>query len=386
MRKLPSLRISLLLFLSSLLPPLHAQSVGNTVTIGQSLALSTPSKDDLLRATRLHQGALAYLNKVNRRGGVHGAKIMLNAMDDTGNAGQQKKNLATLAADSSVIALMGMAGGGNCRTAMSMAMEHKLPLLGCMAGSPQLRQGGGGWVFNIRPGHDAEYKRMAEQFRSVGVERAFFLHDDNETGQLHLVNATAIMKNAGITLTGSAAISKQSKAAEVAHAIRKAKAQGVFNQGPNTFFGNVVLEIRKGEVGAHQFMSVCSGADTIVTQLGDASRGIAFTQVVPFPFAADPYVPLVYEYQLDLQESFKDASYSYDSFEAYINARILVMALQNAGPRPTRERLADALRSLGKVDLSGFRLAFDSSANAASQYVNIVMASPGRGNNRPFIR
>lgn len=383
---LPGLRISMLLLCSGLLLPLHAQPAGNSIMIGQSLSLGTSSKDDLLRATRLQQGALAYLDKVNRRGGVHGAKVLLQTLDDKGSSAQQKSNLATLAADGSVLALMGMAGGGNCRAAMSVTMEHKLPLLGCMAGSPQLRQGGGGWVFNIRPGHDAEYRQMAEQYKSVGVTKAFFLHDDNETGQLHLVNATAAMKEAGITLTGSAAISKKSKVAEVAELVRKSKAQGVFNQGPNTFFGEVVLEIRKSEVGVHQFMSVCSGADTIVTQLGDSSRGIAFTQVVPFPFAADPYVPLVREYQADLQESFKGAAYSYDSFEAYINARILVLALQNAGPKPTRERLAAALRSLGKVDVSGFRLAFDASAAPASQYVSVVMASPGRSKDRPFIR
>lgn len=383
---LPGLRISMLLLCSGMLLPLHAQPAGNSIMIGQSLSLGTSSKDDLLRATRLQQGAVAYLDKVNRRGGVHGAKVLLQTLDDKGSSAQQKNNLATLAADGSVLALMGMAGGGNCRAAMSVAMEHKLPLLGCMAGSPQLRQGGGGWVFNIRPGHDAEYRRMAEQYKSVGVTKAFFLHDDNETGQLHLVNATAAMKDAGITLTGSAAISKKSNVAEVAELVRKSKAQGVFNQGPNTFFGEVVVEIRKGELGVHQYMSVCSGADTIVTQLGDLSRGIAFTQVVPFPFAADPYVPLVREYQADLQESLKGAAYSYDSFEAYINARILVLALQNAGPKPTRERLAGALRSLGKVDLSGFRLAFDSGAAPASQYVSVVMASPGRSKDRPFIR
>lgn len=383
---LPGLRISMLLLCSGLLLPLHAQPAGSSIIVGQSLSLGASSKDDLLRATRLQQGALAYLDKVNRRGGVHGARVLLQTLDDKGSSAQQKSNLATLAADGSVLALMGMAGGGNCRAAMSVTMEHKLPLLGCMAGSPQLRQGGGGWVFNIRPGHDAEYRQMAGQYKSVGVTKAFFLHDDNETGQLHLVNATAAMKEAGITLTGSAAISKKLKAAEVAELVRKSKAQGVFNQGPNTFFGEVVLEIRKSEVGVHQFMSVCSGADTIVTQLGDSSRGIAFTQVVPFPFAADPYVPLVREYQADLQESFKGAAYSYDSFEAYINARILVLALQNAGPKPTRERLAAALRSLGKVDVSGFRLAFDASAAPASQYVSVVMASPGRSKDRPFIR
>jgi len=378
------LATSLCLF--SVLTPLHAQGVGNTVTIGQSLSLSTQSKSDLLRATRLQQGELAYINRVNREGGVHGAKIKINTLDDGGASDRQKQNLATLAADKSVIALMGMAGGGNCRAAMSVAMEHKLPLLACMAGTPQLREGGDGWVFNIRPGHDAEYKRMATQFKSLGITRAFFLHDDNETGKLHLANATAAMKAAGIELIGSAAISKKSMAAEVADAIRKSQAQGIFNQGPNTFFGEVILAIRKGPPGAFQFMSVCSGADTIVSQLGDAARGVSFTQVVPFPFSVDPNIPLIAEYQRDMRASFKDAAYSYDSFEAYINARVLVLALQKAGPKPTRERLAVTLRNLGKINLAGFELAFDSSANPASHYVSVVMASPGRGAHRPFIR
>lgn len=364
--------------------PLHAQTAGNTISIGQSLPLGAAENGEMLRATRGQQGALAYLEKVNRRGGVNGFKLQLKTLDDAGDSAKQKSNLATLAADGSVIALMGMAGGGNCRTAMAVAQEKNLPLLGCMAGSPQMRQGGGGWVFNIRPGHDAEYKRMAAHFKSTGIKTAFFAHDDNDTGRLHVVNARAAMQAEGITLVGSAAISKKSKVQEVTEAIRQSAARGVFNQGPNAFFANVVVEARKANLHTLQFMSVCSGADTIVTQLGESSRGITFTQVVPFPFATDTFVPLIHEYQVDMQEKFKGAAFSYDSFEAYINARVLVLALQKAGPKPTRERLAAAIRNLGKVDLSGFRLAFGPDAAAASSFVDLVMASPGK--DRPFIR
>jgi branched-chain amino acid transport system substrate-binding protein len=364
--------------------PLHAQTAGNTISIGQSLPLGAAGKGDVLRASRLQQGALAYLEKVNRRGGVNGVKIQLRTLDDAADSGRLKSNLATLAADGSVLALMGMSGGGNCRTAMGVAQENRLALLGCMAGSPQMRQGGDGWVFNIRPGHDAEYKRMAAHFKSTGITTAFFVHDDNDTGRLHVVNATAAMQAAGITLVGSAAVSNKSKAPELAQAIRQSAARGVFNQGPNALFADIVVEARKANLHTLQFMSVCSGADTIVSQLGEASRGITFTQVVPFPFATDTFVPLVHEYQMDMQETFKGAAFSYDSFEAYINARVLVLALQKAGPKPTRERLAAAIRSLGKVDLSGFRLAFGPDATAASGFVDLVMASPGR--DRPFIR
>ena len=384
MTSLHRVSFSILLFFSVFSLPLHAQTAGNPITIGQSLALGAAGKGDALRAARLQQGALAYLDKVNRRGGVNGVKLLLKTLDDAGDPGRLKSNLATLAADGSVLALMGMADGGNCRTAMNVAQEYKLPLLGCMAGSPQLRQGAGAWVFNIRPGHDAEYQRMAAHFRSTGIQTAFFVHNDDDTGRLHLVHAKAAMQGAGITVVGSAAISNNSKAPEVTQAIRQSAARGVFNQGPNAFFAEVILEARKARLDMLQFMSVCSGADTIVTQLGESSRGITFTQVVPFPFAEDPFIPLVREYQVDMRESRKGVAFSYDSFEAYINARVLVLALQKAGPQPTREGLAAAVRNLGKVDLSGFRLAFGPDAAAASNYVGLVMASPGK--DRLFIR
>lgn len=377
--------ISFSIFLSfGFVLPLHAQTVGNAIVIGQSLPLGAASKGDVLRAVRLQQGALAYFQKINRSGGVNGVKLLLKTLDDAGDSAKQKSNLATLAADASLIAFIGMGGGGNCRTAMTMAQDQNLPLLGCMAGTPELRQGGGGWVFNIRPGHDAEYRRMAEHFKSTGVKLAFFLHDDSATGRLHLVNATATMQSAGVSLVGSAAISKNSKVQEVADSILKSTAQGVFNQGPNSFFGEVILETRKANSITRQFMSVCSGADTLVSQLGESSRGITFTQIVPFPFAKDPFVPLIHEYQLDMREHFKDSPLSYDSLEAYITARVLVLALQKAGPKPTHARLAAALGNLGKVDLSGFRLNFGADAAPASNYVDLVMASPGR--DRPFIR
>lgn len=354
-----------------------------TVTIGQTLGLGNANATEKQRAQRVQHGALAYLESVNRSGGVNGTKIVLKTIDDEGQSAKVKKNMTDLGADPSVLALKGMAGGGACREAMATANEKGLPLLGCMAGSPQLRLASQ-QVFNIRPGHDAEYKAMAKHFKGLFVRTAFFVHDDNETGKLHLENAKLAMAAQGITLVGNFAVSSKSKPEEAVALLKISNAQALFNQGPNPFLVNVISQSRAAGMLSVQFMSVCSGADSLVSALQETSRGLLFTQVVPFPYGGNSTLSLVKEYQQDLRTLFPNDELSYDSFEAYINARVMVLALQKAGAKPSRSSLSAAIGALGEIDVGGFRLKMTPNATAASSQVDVVMASPG--SRQPFLR
>ncbi|MGL4229800.1 MAG: ABC transporter substrate-binding protein [Casimicrobium sp.] len=351
------------------------------IVVGQTLPLSAAPAESL-RASRVQQGTLAYFNAINAKGGIRGRKFVLQTLDDKGNSERAKENITALIADEKISALFNMVGGGTCVFASQATERAGVPLFGCMAGSPQLRRGAA-WTANVRPGHDEEYKTMAKQAVSMGVERVAFVHDDSETGRLHLENARVAMDARGIRLVHHVAINRTSAAKEVAAQILRTQAQLIFNQGPNGFFAELVHEVRQIDRKVF-FMSVCSGADTLVNLLGPEARGVMFTQVVPFPFVKDIRFPIVEQYQRDLRAAYPQAQFSYDGFEAYLNAVLLVAALEKTVGNPSRADVLRAIRTLSAREFGAMRIDMTKSGTNASIYTEMVMASMNK--ERPFIK
>jgi ABC-type branched-subunit amino acid transport system substrate-binding protein len=119
------------------------------------------------------------------------------------------------------------------------------------------------------------------------------------------------------------------------------------------------------------------GTDQLIAELGpDNTRGIQVSQVIPYPWGDK--VEVVREYKKTIAAHAKHTNYSYYGLEGYLNAKLLVAALERAGRNPTRERLMAALRS-APFDLGGYRVHYPSGSNAGSNYVEIsVVGSGGR--------
>jgi branched-chain amino acid transport system substrate-binding protein len=348
-------------------------SGADNIVLGQSLSL-TGSGAAKARAERIVEGTQAYINGVNRAGGIHGRQVAFQTLDDAGSSGTAKANVEKLAANSEVVALLNMAGGGTCVGVIPVVQASQLPMVGCMAGSPQLRSQLHSHIFNIRPGHDMEYEAMAQQAASVGMKSGVFVHDDTETGRLHLADARKALERRNLKLIGHHAISKDTKVSTVAADILASKPHFVFNQGPNDFFAELIAQARDAGASA-TFMSVSSGADTVVGMLKEKSRGVMFTQVVPFPFVPDVRKPVITQYRRDLAASFPGSEPTYDSFESYINARVMVEALRKAGPKLSRESLRAALETFGNLDVGGFAVQFGKDRHTGSSYTEIVIAT-----------
>ena len=115
-------------------------------------------------------------------------------------------------------------------------------------------------------------------------------------------------------------------------------------------------------------------SDSLHKTLGDKSRGVVVTQIVPFPW--DRNIPLVREYQ-DLLRTKGVTDYSPTGMEGFLCAKALVAGLQSAGKKPTREGLIQAFEGMRSADLGGMKLAFGPDDHNGSDFVEITMI--GRG-------
>ena len=103
----------------------------------------------------------------------------------------------------------------------------------------------------------------------------------------------------------------------------------------------------------------------------DAVRGMGITQITPYPFSG--VSKLVKEFHSNFKKfAPPDASISYAVFEGYIGARILTDGIQRAGINPTSAKVAQALQTMGSVDLGGFMINYSPNNRSGSHFVEIT--------------
>src|SRR5213075_287494 len=109
---------------------------------------------------------------------------------------------------------------------------------------------------------------------------------------------------------------------------------------------------------------------------GAGSRGVALAQTYPNPSGVS--MPVQREFQAAMKQSFADvAAYTSFHLEGYISARVFAEAARRA-KEVTPDGVARSLRTMGEVDVGGFRVNFARS-NVGSGYVDIgVVNADGR--------
>jgi branched-chain amino acid transport system substrate-binding protein len=98
------------------------------------------------------------------------------------------------------------------------------------------------------------------------------------------------------------------------------------------------------------------GSDALAGELAADGEGVVISQVVPFPW--DEANPLIATYRAALTALEPDAKPGFVSLEGYITGRLAGMALQEAGPEPTRTSFLDTIWRTGTFDMNGLTLQF----------------------------
>lgn len=347
-----------------------ARAAGGDLAIGQTIAL-TGGLSEHGKAVQL--GAQILFDKVNAAGGVNGRRIALTSMDDGGNAARAAENTALLIDRSNVVAVFGGIEGGPCVASMRVAIEKKVPLVGCLAGSPELREPVNRYVFPVRAPHYSEFERLIDLSLETGGHRIGFLHADNDTGRKHLANVRKLLARNRLELASAIPIpNDRPDAKKIAEQILAAKLDSVFNHGSYSLYADVIRQL-KARGAETRILAVNSGAQQLARTLGKEAHGIIFTQVVPFPWGATP--PVVAEYRAALKAAARDVEPSFSSLEGFINAKVLVAGLQRAGTRASREDLVTGLEQLGNHDVGGLVVSYGPGSRTGAVLVDTVLAT-----------
>jgi branched-chain amino acid transport system substrate-binding protein len=342
------------LIYSSLQAPKQAASpppgvTDDTILIGSSLALGGHAR---FLGTETLRGSMAYLRYVNDNGGVNGRRIVVKAYDDGYDPPRCLANTLRLIRQDKVFALFDYVGTPTSLEVLPVIHEAKIPLVGIFSGAHALREPFQHYVINVRGSYYQETEMMVRHLvEDLGIKRLAVFYQYDSYGLDGLTGTEIALARYGLkpVATGSYVRGTMDVEAGLEPIIRS-QAGAVIMIGT---YDPCAKFIKLAHArGFHPvFLNVSFvGPEQLAERLGEVGNGVLVTQVVPPPtetmllWGARQYVDLLAHY-------YPGQAPTFVGFEGYLNARVLVEGLRQAGRDLDREGFIGAIERIHSFSL-----------------------------------
>jgi branched-chain amino acid transport system substrate-binding protein len=344
--------------------------VGNTIVIGQSGVYSGPlgayAQDNIAVIN-------TYFESINEKGGIHGRKLKLVALDDGFDPKRTVENTKTLIEKEKAFALFNVIGTANNAAIYPLVAEHGIPLVGPYTGATVLRDPARfRYLFFTRASYADETEKMIEQLVSTGVKDIAIVYQDDPFGKAGLQAASEALERRKLkpVSVGAFNIAKLEETAAAAEAVLKGSPAAVIIASSGKGTTSFIKEVNKrGQRPAFYCLSV-TNPKQLWADLGQDAHGIVVAQAAPSPWRAT--LPLIREYH-QIKTKLNSKDYSYGNLEGFIVAKVAVEALRRAGRDLTREKYLAALEAMQDYDLGGYTIGFGPAKRSGSSYVDLTI-------------
>ena len=337
--------------------------------IGQSLPQTGASSGT---GQQIQRGTLAAFSEANRNGGVYGREVELITLDDGYDPPRTVANTRDLIGRG-VFALANYMGTPTTVAALPLIKEADIPLIAPFTGSALLRSPSLPQVFNIRASYMNEGGPIVRHLVRYGgkAPRIGMFVQDDLYGQSVEASILSAMSAYGLSPFATARIPRGSS--DVGPAVKLLLDKNVSAVATGgTYEPTALLVNGLRNAGSTAVAASVSfvGTSNLAKRLAENCH-VAVNEVVPFPISGTKKV--VREYQLAMTAAGFD-EYTYESLEAYIGARTLLLGLGLCGPYPTRAGLMTSLE--GTHDLGDFFLRFKRGDHSGSTFTEMVDVGP----------
>ena len=316
------------------------------------------------------RGMNAYFDDLNKKGGIRGERIKLVSLDDGFNPDKTAENTKALIETHNAVALVGYRGTANILKIVPIVQAAGIAQIGNTSGAKSLRDPFVPYLFHVRASTTDEIEAAVNHAWTVGMRKIAVLYQDDAFGKEGLEAVKLSLQKRNAAPTAVAPVPRGT--ADVAKAIdviAAATPQAVLLIGqakPNAAF---IKGVRLKGVRPQFFvLSVSSG---LHAELKESAAGVIAVQVVPYPFTQLGKT-VVREYQTIISAT-SDKKFSYNSMEGFLNAKLVVRALQKMSAPITRAKVIATLESFTNEDLGGFALTYNKQSNLGSRFVNLTM-------------
>src|SRR5574340_764848 len=342
------------------------------ILIGQSCQLTGPLAP---LSEELNQGARLYVDHINAAGGVNGRRIKVLTLDDAYDPKRTADNAKRLVEHDRVFALFNFTGTPTTLAALPIVERDGVPLLAPFTGTDAVRTKPSRYVFNVRAGYADEIEEMVQHLTTVGITSIGVAYLDNAFGKSSLEAVRAAMKKRGASVAAAVAFGVNGNDLPAAvEAMKKANPPAIILATAGKSTSDFIGAYQKAAATAQFYALSVVSSQQLTKALGEASRGVVISQVMPFPWSRGS--PIVREFQeMAAAKGIKNVTYNH--MEGFVSARVLVEGLRRAGRNLTRDALIRGLESMRNADVGGFLIDFSEGRHNGSRFVDLTIV--GRG-------
>lgn len=345
------------------------------IIIGHSTVQSGPL---VSLATGPLQGIRALVDSVNARGGVSGRPLELLILDDGYEADRAAENV-TSAVEQGAVAILMPIGTVPSLGAAQAANELGIPLIGPYTGAAPVRRHSP-WAFMVRTGFQEEYDFIIRHLLTLNITDIAFAFNDNAGARGAMEGTARTLEASGHALSAALVIQNDaSDAREQARAMASLNPAALLLSISNNVAAEFIPAFRQAGGQSQIYSFSFLNGRALQQDIGEYADNIIISQVVPHPWTVS--MTLIRDYQ-DAMRSAGHQELSYDSLEGYLNARLLVDALNAAAPEITRESIRDALEAMNDHSVAGFPIRYSPDNHNGSSFIDLTML---RGDGR-YIR
>jgi branched-chain amino acid transport system substrate-binding protein len=344
------------------------------IAIGQIIALTGPLADI---TPDIVNGAQAWFNVVNEKGGVNGRKVRLVTLDDGYVPANTVKAAHQLIDEDRVFALLNVTGTGNVAAIMPLLDQEKppMPLFGPITGADQLRDPAMSNLFHIRASYGDEVEKIVQHLSTLGIQRISVVYLDNGLGKSGLAGVQKAMDKRSMKIYSSASVQQDASDIDKAvTALHDSRPEVIIMITTGKATVDFIKKYNAQSKGMRFYSLSVMGTQATLRALGADGVGVVVTSVVPFPWSQS--IPAAKEYRAAMQKS-GFTNLSFIGFEAFLNAKAMTEGLRRAGRDLTRPRFVAALESMKQVNLGGFEVGFSKSSHQGSRFVELTIIGPG---------
>ena len=336
--------------------------------IGQSAPLSGSNASF---GQDIRDGALAYFNAVNARGGVAGVPIELVTLDDQNQRKIAGSNTQKLLETDGAIALFAYASATLSLDAMPQAQKAGVLFFAPFSGANPVRKPSP-VVFTLRASYGDELEKILTFWTGLGFKQIVVVHYDDEVGKENLAVVKEYLARQGKTPSAFALQRNAKLDAAQINELLKLKPDVIIN----TVLSGPAAEISKQMIERGTLIPMSSlsfvGAQQYIAAAAEAGSGVSIAQVVPNPAAP---LPVVRECAKALQDAGVKQVMNSAHLEACIGAKVLTEAMRRSKKTGDSKALLASMMALGTYDTGGFTVTYGPNQHHGSKYVELGMVT-----------
>jgi ABC-type branched-subunit amino acid transport system substrate-binding protein len=354
--------------LSPISKPLGQEVTGSAVRgvtdseirFGISAPFTGPAKE---LGQNMKLGIEAAFNVANAKGGVYGRQLRLIAADDGYEPTRTAVTMPQLYDGDQVFGLVGNVGTPTAVVALPYALNREMLFFGAFTGAGLLRNDPPDrYVFNYRASYAEETAAVVnylvkvrgflpEQIAVFAQQDAYgdagFAGVEKAIRSLRGGNASAILRlnyrRNTVDVDDAVAQLRQKRGFPIKAVIMVPtyRAAAKFIEKTRDLYPDMIYT-------SVSFVGSTALAEELMLLGKRYATGVIVTQVVP---AVDGHSSLVLDYKSALAKYFPGVASDYVSLEGYVDASVLIAALQRNGRQLDTEKLVGTLESLRDLDI-----------------------------------